>query len=322
VIQLRVLGFVLVLGVVMVAWLLTFGAWQLDRVIAGVAPLDPREFEGFTLVTIGTGGAYENRDRLGPALAIGRASRVVLVDAGRGVAEALRAARIPPSQIETVYLTNLLPENTVGLDDLRSTGWLSGRSTPLRLVGPPGTRALADGITAAGRRGIDARARALGLALEGARLEAVEVAPGFAETIGGISVRAGDLPGGPLAALAWRFEADGRSLAVGGTGWAPEALVDFAQGANVLVHEAVFVPDETLARELGIEDDMERLRREAALHTAIADVGNLAARARVDTLVLVRLRPPPVYDFQLTSVIDDDFGGRVVIATDGQEIRP
>ena len=109
---------------------------------------------------------------------------------------------------------------------------------------------------------------------------------------------------------------------VGGSGWAPDALVDFAQGANVLVHEAVFVPDETLARELGIEDDMERLRREAAIHTAISDVGALAARARVDTLVLVRLRPPPVLDIQITSLIDDDFGGRVVVATDGQEIRP
>ena len=321
-IQLRVLGFVLVMCIVMVAWLLTCGAWQLERVVAGVAPLEPRDFEGFTLVTIGTGGAYENRDRLGPALAIGHASQVVLVDAGRGVADALRAARIPPSQTDTVYLTNLLPENTVGLDDLLSTGWLAGRSTPLRLVGPPGTRALADGINAAGRLGIEGRARALGLALDGARLEALEVAPGFAETTGGLSVRAGDLPGGPLPALAWRFEADGRSLVVGGAGWAPDALVDFSQGANLLVHEAVFVPDETIARELGIEGDMERLRREAALHTAISDVGKLAARARVDTLVLVRLRPPPLYDIQLTSLIDDDFGGRVVIATDGQEIRP
>ncbi len=321
-IQLRVLGLVLVLSVVAVAWVLTCGAWQLDRTVAGVAPLEPRAFENFTLVTVGTGGAHENRERLGPALAIGRASRVVLVDAGRGVADALRAARIPPSQPDTVYLTSLLPENTVGLDDLLSTGWLAGRRTPLRLVGPVGTQALADGIAAAGRLGFDARARALGLPRDGARLEAVEALPGFAEAKGGLSISAGDLPGGPLAALAWRFEADGRSLVVGGTGWAPDALADFAEGANVLVHEAVFVPDEALARELGIEDDMERLRREAAVHTAIADVGALAARARVDTLVLVRLRPPPVYDIQLTSLVDDDFGGRVVIADDGQEIRP
>ena len=37
--QLRVLGLVLVLCVVIVGWVLTCGAWQLDRVVAGVVPL-------------------------------------------------------------------------------------------------------------------------------------------------------------------------------------------------------------------------------------------------------------------------------------------
>ena len=40
------------------------------------------------------------------------------------------------------------------------------------------------------------------------------------------------------------------------------------------------------------------------------------------TLVLVRLRPPPVYDIQITSEVDDDFSGRILIADDGDEIRP
>jgi ribonuclease BN (tRNA processing enzyme) len=51
-------------------------------------------------------------------------------------------------------------------------------------------------------------------------------------------------------------------------------------------------------------------------------VGGLARRAGVETLVLVRLRPPPVYDIQLTSLIDDEFPGRIVIADDGDEITP
>ena len=66
----------------------------------------------------------------------------------------------------------------------------------------------------------------------------------------------------------------------------------------------------------------ERLRREAAFHTGIDEVGGLARRAGVETLVLVRLRPPPVYDIQLTSVIADEFPGRIVIADDGDEITP
>ena len=38
------------------------------------------------------------------------------------------------------------------------------------------------------------------------------------------------------------------------------------------------------------------------------------------TLVLVRLRPPPVYDLQVTSVVDDRYEGRVIVAEDGDTI--
>jgi ribonuclease BN (tRNA processing enzyme) len=125
-----------------------------------------------------------------------------------------------------------------------------------------------------------------------------------------------------LPARAYRFEAEGRSLVVSGTGWAPEALSDFARGANLLVHEAAFIPGPEVARELGIEAQTDRLQREAALHTALDGVGRLAARAGVGTLVLVRLRPPPVYDLQITSLVDDSFDGRILIAEDGDEFTP
>jgi ribonuclease BN (tRNA processing enzyme) len=51
-------------------------------------------------------------------------------------------------------------------------------------------------------------------------------------------------------------------------------------------------------------------------------VGGIAARAGVKTLVLVRLRPPPIYDIQITSEIGPTFDGRIVIPDDGDEITP
>jgi ribonuclease BN (tRNA processing enzyme) len=320
--NLRLVGFLLVLGVAVASWVVTCGTWRVSKVASGVVPLDAREFEHFTVVTVGTGGAYENPDRVGPATAVALGSQVLLVDAGRAVAEGLRAVRIPVAQPRAILLTNLLPENTVGLDDLLLTGWLEGRSEPLRLYGPPGTRALASALTTGHRRGIEGRARALGLPRDGARFEVGELEGSWSERIGEIEVWAGALPGGPLQALAYRFEVRGRSAVVAGSGWAPDALIEFARGAHLLVHEATFVPGPELSAQLGLDDRLERLEREAALHTQIGDVGELARRAGIETLALVRLRPPPAYDLQLTSIVGEAFDGRIVVADDGDELRP
>ncbi len=318
--EVRLLAFVLVLGVAIASWVATCSAWQFDRVAAGVVPLDPRGFGALTLVTIGTGGARENPNRRGPALAVGAGRRVVLVDAGRGVAGGLRAARIPVTQPDTVFLTSLLPENTVGLDDLWSTRALAGGDAPLRLVGPPGTAALAASLEAAHGGALAARADALGRAPP-PRLEVEEVGDGFSEDREGLRVRAAALPGGPVLALAYRFERDERSLVVGSVGWGGEALVALADRANALVYEAVFVPDVELAAEMGLTEDPEELRREAEFHTTLAEIGQLATSAWVDALVLVRLSPPPVYDVQVTSQVEG-FQGRILIPDDGDELRP
>jgi ribonuclease BN (tRNA processing enzyme) len=320
--NLRVIGFFIVLGVATFSWLMTYGAWQYQQVAAGVVPIETRTYPRLTLIAVGTGGAYENPARRGPATAVAVGSRILLVDAGRSVAEGLRNATISVAQPDTVLITNLLPENTEGLDDLLLTGWLEGRETPLRVVGPPGTRGLTDGILASHGRGIAARAAALGLPPEGARFEVREIGDGWTAEADRLHVRAGALPGGPLEAFAYRFESDDRSAVVAGTGWAHATLVAFAQGADALVHEAAFIPDPETAAKLGVDEEPDRLRREIALHTRLEEVGGLAQRAGVGTLVLVRLRPPPVYDVQITSEVNDSFDGAIVIPDDGDEITP
>jgi ribonuclease BN (tRNA processing enzyme) len=320
--QFRLFSLFIVIAVAATGWALTCGAWQLEREVDRVGPLETRDFARLTVITVGTGGAHENPDRRGPSTAIGMGDQIVLVDAGRAVADALRLSLIPVAQPDTVYLTSLLPENTVGLDDLLMIGWTGGRAAPLRVVGPTGTRALTQALAAAHRRGIDARAGALGIQSAAPRFEVVEIDGDWSEQIGELAVRAAALPGGPIDALAYRFESRDRSAVISGTGWAAAELIAFAQGANLLAHEAVYVPTPEQAEQMGFDADPEQLRREAAEHTAIDAVGALARAAGVGTLVLVRLRPPPLYDLQITSVVNDEFGGRIVIASDGDEITP
>ncbi len=315
---LRVVLFLFLILFGIVSWSATCAAWRFDEVAAGVRPLEPLHFPRLTAVTVGTGGAYENPARRGPATAIAKGRDVLLVDAGRSVAGALRAAEFPVYQPDLILLTSLLPENTVGLDDLLFTSWLSERETPLRLVGPPGTKALANHLLLAHSVGLQAMATGLGMPAVSA-FEVEEIAGGWTGSLGEISIRAGDMPGGPTPGLAYRFEAGGRSVVVGGPGWAPDALAEFARDADLLIAEAVSVPSIEVAAELGIEDTT-RIEYEARLHTPIESIGAVARRANVQSLALVRLRPPPVFDAQITGIVGNDYDGSVIIADDGDSL--
>jgi hypothetical protein len=107
--NLRVVGFFLVFGVATFSWLMTYGAWQYQKVAAGVVPIETRSYPRLTLVAVGTGGAYENPDRRGPSTAVAAGPRILLVDAGRSVAEGLRNATISVAQPDTVLLTPRTP---------------------------------------------------------------------------------------------------------------------------------------------------------------------------------------------------------------------
>jgi ribonuclease BN (tRNA processing enzyme) len=302
-------------------WVLTFVSKRFERVAAGVAALELRAFDHFTVIALGSGGAFENPARLGPAVGIAVGRTVVLVDAGRGVAEALRAAEVPAHQPSAVLLTSLLPENSVGLDDLWLTGWLGPREAPLRVYGPPGTRALVEGLRAAHEAGRGAQAEAWALAPEGATLEVYELEDGETLEIDALRVRVAALSGGLLPTLAYRIEAEGRSAVISSAGVDPERVVTLAQDADVLVAGAVYGASLEAAAEAGIER-LDVLQREAAQHFRLEDLGALASRARVRTLLLVRLRPPPVFDFQYTRLVGETFRGRVVVARDGELVTP
>ncbi len=295
--------------------------WRYRELAEGIAWLEDRTFPSATLITVGTGGAYENLRRLGPATAVGFGKRIVLVDAGRGVAEALRHCLIPIVQPDTIVLTSLLPENTLGLDDLLLTGWNTPRSKPLRLLGPPGTRARADAIEAAYAASIDTLAAARGVAVDGARLEVVEIGDGFVEERDGLTLRAGDAGDTPLPSLAYRFEASDRALVVAGANPDPERLVAFAQGATLLAGEGFFAESIEAAEKAEVPD-IERLKREAALRMPMQELGAIATRAGVGMLVVTRLQTAPLFDAQYETAAGATFGGALVIADECAEITP
>ncbi|MAG30291.1 MAG: hypothetical protein CL908_05270 [Deltaproteobacteria bacterium] len=319
----RLFFLALVISILVLAWIGAGVLWRAADMAEIVAPIDPFVTNEFQVITVGTGVEYENPRRHGPSTAIALGEDVILVDAGRGVAEGLRTAKIPLDQPSLVVITNVLPLNTMGLDDLLFTGWLVPREAPLRILGPPGTQALVESLSAAHATGRDALQRALGLPPEGGRLLVEEVEDGFVEEIGGLRLEARALPGGPLPTLAWRFSARDHRIVVSGSGWGHDTLASFAGGADVLVHEAAYLPSVSELEGTGSEvDNPERIELEKAFHTSIEEVGQLASDAQVDRLVLVRLRPPPLFDLQFRSIVANDFKGEILIPEDGDVVFP
>jgi len=320
--KIRFVLIIALVAAVTISWIGAFLLYDAAELNERAGPIDPRKFDSLTLVTAGTGSARENPNRLGPAMAIGWGERVVLVDAGRATTAALRKSSIAMDQPELVLLTNLLPRNTNGLADLLYTGWIEGREKKLRVIGPRGTRAFVENLVAAYREGAAGLGRALDLPDGGDQIEVHEADGGYSEEIDGVTIRSASLTGGPLPALAWRFERGRRTIVISGTGWGADQLVEFSRGVDLLVHEAVFVPPPSDVEEFGVLVPPERLKREAELHTSIQEIGKMAKRAGVRGLVLVRMIPPPFYDFQIEAVIGQDYDGKLFLPEDGASLRP
>lgn len=315
----RLLLIAIVAGIAIAGWFATWGMWRYRDAVRDLGPIETRHFETPTLILLGTGGQTENPSRRGPAIGFASDATVVLVDAGRGVADTLRRSRIALTQPSSVYLSSLLPENTVGLDDLLSAGWRAGREEPLHLVGPPGSAVLAHALEAAQAGAIGVLSEQSGLHVEGAHFLVEEVEGPWRGRDGDVEVRAVPLSGGPLPALGFRFEVAGRSAVVGGVDRDPAGLAALALDAGAIVHGAVFTDSVRAAVEAGAQD-AERIEREASLQISLRELARVAQQARAECLVLVRLRPPPLFDFQFERVVGRIYQNRVVVGHDGDEL--
>ena len=313
----------LLLAILALAWVGAGVMWRAAEVGEIVAPIDAQRFKELSVITIGTGNEYENPERSGPATLVGLGEVTLLVDAGRGVAESMRAAKIPLQQPSAILLTNLLPLNVLGLDDLLFTGWLAPRETPLRILGPPGTRAFIESLERAYAPSRDALGTALELPVAGGRLQVEEVGDLYDEKIDDLRIEARLLPDGPMPTLAWRFSDADTRVVVAGSGWGNDTLASFAGGADLLIHEAAYLPTVAELEGTGAEvPNPERVEAEAKVHTSILEVGKVATAAQVDKLVLVRLRPPPFFKLQVRSIVGNDFTGEVVVPDDGEWVFP
>ena len=247
-----------------------------------------------------------------------------LIDCGYGVSRQLIKAGVPLNTLRYIFITHHHSDHNLELGPLYYNAWITGLPVKIDAYGPPGMRKLMHNFFAYQKFDIDIRIPDEGRPDPRKLISIHEFGqPGLVMQNDDVKVTSLRVRHPPITqSYAFRFDAKDRSIVISGdTAYAPE-LADFAKGADVLVHEAMYLP--ALEKLISQAPDATKLRQHLlGSHTATEDVGRIAAQASVKTLVLTHLVPgndPSITDAQWTEGVRKHFNGRIVVGKDLMEI--
>lgn len=298
-----------------------------------VADLPP----GLHLALCGTGSPLPDPSRAGPCNAIIADGRVFLVDAGEGTSANLARMGIPAGRIEAIFLTHFHSDHIDGLGSTLMQRWIGGSSrAPAPVHGPEGVDRVVDGFNTA--YGLDNGYRtshhgeaiaptsgAGGIAMP-FPISAAETPEGLVVYQGGdLIVRAFTVSHGPVEpAVGYRFDYRGRSIVISGDTVKSDHLTRLAQGADVLVHDALqprLLELVTVGLEAHHARNLAQVTRDIVdYHATPEGAAETAQTAGVGALVLSHVVPPQPLRYGYAAFTGDAgrrFDGPVIVAEDG-----
>lgn len=208
--------------------------------------------EEIHLTFLGTGAPRPSHDRYGPAILVEAGNYKIMVDAGPGMRERLFQAGGFEllTAVDHILITHLHFDHTISAPGLWLTGWLFGRTEPMKVFGPEGTAAMMNHFRAAYDWDIDYRI-SVGVHSDGAEIIARDIGPGVFFDQDGLKITAFEVEHMPInietgeslglqgATLGYRIDYRGRSVLFSGdTRSTPDsAIIEMGKGVDVLIHE-------------------------------------------------------------------------------------
>jgi ribonuclease BN (tRNA processing enzyme) len=247
-----------------------------------------------------------------------------LVDCGYGTSKQLITAGVALNRLRYIFITHHHSDHNLELGPLTYNSWITGLPFQLDAYGPPGLTRMSRDFFNYLKFDIDTRIIDEGRADPRHLITTHEInKPGIVMSNADVKVSSCLVRHPPIKqAYAYRFDARDRTVVISGdTAYAPE-LAQFAKGADVLVHEVMYLPGiEALIKRL---PNAKRLREHLmAAHTLPEDVGRIAAQAEVKTLVLSHFVPgddASITDEQWAEGVRKNFKGRIIVGKDLMEI--
>jgi ribonuclease BN (tRNA processing enzyme) len=187
---------------------------------------------GVRIRFLGCGDAFGSGGRLQPCILAESDGHSCLVDCGTSSLVALKRADVDPNEIDTVLISHLHGDHFGGLPFLILDGQFAGRSTSLRIAGPPGLEAR---VT-----------EAMEIFFPGSSEARRKFEIHFQELVEGVPTSLGPLQVTPYEVIhacgappyALRVEIDGRIVAYSGDTQWTDRLIAAASGADLFICES------------------------------------------------------------------------------------
>ncbi|MGH9275179.1 MAG: ribonuclease Z [Acidimicrobiales bacterium] len=258
------------------------------------------------IVLLGTGSPLVDPDRAGPATLVRAGGATFLFDCGRGVLMRAAAVGVQAGQLTALVLTHLHSDHITDLNDVITSRWVTSfEPQPLRVLGPPGTSAVVDGLLESLAPDISYRlAHHEDLSWDPAVAVAEQV-DGVVYDEGGVRIVAAPTDHRPVhPTVGYRIEHDGHAVVIAGDTVPCDGLDRLCDGADALVH--------TVIRADLVEDvPIQRLQDILDYHSSVEQAASTAKRGGVGTLVLTHYVPA------LVPGTEDEWRARAATGFDG-----
>jgi ribonuclease BN (tRNA processing enzyme) len=277
------------------------------------------------LILLGTGGGPRPRKASSaPAQVIVRNNVAYVVDCGNGVARQLVFADVPLPTLRHIFVTHQHSDHNADYGNLIWLAWAAGLRTRVDAWGPPPLAKMTRLFFEMNAYDVHTR-----IADEG-RVPLEPLIHVHEQRQGGLvvrddqmTVRSALVDHPPVVpSFAYRFDAADRSIVISGDTARSDRVVKLAEGADVLVHSAVYLP--AVDRLLTRVPNATALKRSIVEdQTSAEDAGRVAQAAGVKTLVLSHLIPaddPEVTEQMWAAAARVHFRGSIIVDRDLLEV--